>query len=120
MAQWQDWLPALVGVIVAPLLGWVTAKTTGKAQREAAEIEARGPEWQAYVSEVKQWTREQLAERDKEIGELKDRMEILASRVEKWKTLYFKAVHVIRQWQLTYPQGIEIIPLPAEIADDIR
>ena len=60
----------IVGVIgvLGTLIG---THLTEKSQKKKAEIETRGPEWESFTNSIREWTNEQLKERDKSINEMR-------------------------------------------------
>ena len=92
----------IVGVIgvLGTLIG---THLTEKSQKKKAEIETRGPEWESFTNSIREWTNEQLKERDK---------------WEVWKSRYFIAVSHIRQWRIRHPESVADMPIPNELEND--
>lgn len=112
---------AFVAIIVAAitgLAGWAGARATGKAQKETARLESDGPQWQAYVSEMKAWTQARLEERDKQIASLREDLKVISEKLEVWKTRYFIAVQHIRDWRSKHPESLADLPLPDDLSRD--
>ncbi|CAB0557849.1 hypothetical protein FRC0095_01473 [Corynebacterium diphtheriae] len=107
----------LGGGLVA-LIGLLGTKATAKAQKESAEISAKGPEWQAYVDEMKDWTSKQLKERDDMIARLQDQLNQIQEKLDLWRTRYYAAVHYIRELHLAYSGAREKYPVPDELEQD--
>lgn len=107
----------LGGGLVA-LIGFLGTKATAKAQKESAEISAKGPEWQAYVDEMKDWTSKQLKERDDMIARLQDQLNQIQEKLDLWRTRYYAAVHYIRELHLAYPGAREKYPVQDELEQD--
>lgn len=113
----MEWIVALSGVFVAAVGGlftWLGQKTTAKAQTN----NARGPEWKAFTEEVKDWTKEQLAERDAKIDRLQEEVDKLREKLEVWKSRYYIAVQYIRSIHVRYPDSLEHLPIPEELEQD--
>lgn len=107
----------LGGGLVA-LIGFLGTKATAKAQKESAEIGAKGPEWQAYVQEMKDWTNAQLKERDVLISKLEVEVGELREKLEVWKSRYYAAIHYIRTLHLSFPDSRTMHPVPDELEQD--
>lgn len=103
------WVP-LGGVIVGFLGYWGQRVSAQSAERSKA-IESHGPEWQAMVTEIKEWASERLAERDKRIDGLQADVERLATEVDTWKDKYWRAVQHIRALRVTHPEPRPDVPL---------
>lgn len=103
------WVP-LGGVIVAAFT-FLGTKVTSNSQKEQKRLESRGPEWQAMVTEIKEWASERLAERDKRIDGLQADVERLATEVETWKDKYWRAVQHIRELRVTHPEPRPDVPM---------
>ncbi|MBV7302943.1 hypothetical protein [Corynebacterium sp. TAE3-ERU2] len=112
-----------VGSVLVALITWASSRTTARSERESKEIEARGPEWQAYSAEIREWVKMQLAEQDKKISALEKQVAKLQLRADEWKTKYLAALHHIRQWRCTFPAGMvgpDRLEIPPEIANDLE
>ncbi|AKN77509.1 hypothetical protein HO100_11445 [Corynebacterium ulcerans] len=108
----------LLGGGLVAIIGFFTAKVTARAQKESAEVEARGPEWQAYVQEMKTWTTEQLKERDVLISKLEMEVREVREKLEVWKSRYYVAIHYIRTLLLAFPEALKKHPIPDELDQD--
>ena len=47
-------LIAMVSAVVVAGIGYATTKLTSSTQRKTAEMEARGPEWEAFLKQVRE------------------------------------------------------------------
>lgn len=108
----------LLGGGLVAIIGYFTARVTARAQKESAEVEAKGPEWQAYVQEMKDWTSKQLKERNEMIARLQDQLNQIQEKLDLWRTRYYAAVHYIRELHLAYPGAREKYPVPDELEQD--
>ncbi|MHB2253378.1 hypothetical protein [Corynebacterium aurimucosum] len=91
---------------------------TEKSQKKKAELETRGPEWEAFTKSIREWTNEQLQSRDKSIKEMRAEIAELRDKLEVWKSRYFIAVNHIRQWRLRHPESVADMPIPDELEND--
>lgn len=107
----------IVGVIgvLGTLIG---THLTEKSQKKKAEIETRGPEWESFTKSIREWTNEQLKERDKSINEMRGEIAELRDKLEVWKSRYFIAVTHIRQWRIRHPESVADMPIPNELEND--
>lgn len=107
----------IVGVIgvLGTLIG---THLTEKSQKKKAEIETRGPEWESFTNSIREWTNEQLKERDKSINEMRGEIAELRDKLEVWKSRYFIAVNHIRQWRIRHPESVAEMPIPDELEND--
>ena len=107
----------IVGVIgvLGTLIG---THLTEKSQKKKAEIETRGPEWESFTNSIREWTNEQLKERDKSIAEMRREIAELRDKLEVWKSRYFIAVSHIRQWRIRHPESVADMPIPNELEND--
>ncbi|MHC9804689.1 hypothetical protein ACQXZ0_11240 [Corynebacterium diphtheriae] len=108
----------LLGGGLVAIIGYFTARVTARAQKESAEVEAKGPEWQAYVQEMKDWTTAQLKERDVLISKLEVEVGELREKLEVWKSRYYAAIHYIRTLHLSFPDSRTMHPVPDELEQD--
>ena len=46
-------LIAMISAVVVAGIGYATTKLTSSTQKKTAEVEARGPEWQAFLTAVR-------------------------------------------------------------------
>lgn len=110
---------ATIIVAVIGVIGTVAGShLTEKSQKKKAELEARGPEWEAFTKSIREWTNEQLESRDKSINEMRAEIAELRDKLEVWKSRYFVAVHHIRQWRLRHPESVDELPIPDELEND--
>ena len=105
---------AIIGV-VGTVIG---SHLTEKSQKNKAELETRGPEWEAFTKSIREWTKEQLESRDKSISEMREEIAELRDTLEVWKSRYFVAVNHIRQWRLRHPESVDALPIPDELEND--
>lgn len=111
-------LIAMVSAVVVAVIGYASTRLTSSTQKRAAEIEARGPEWESFTKSIREWTNEQLEARDKSIAEMRGEIAELRDKLEVWKSRYFIAVTHIRQWRLRHPESVADMPIPDELEND--
>ena len=110
---------ATIIVAVIGVAGTVIGSVlTEKNQKKKAELEARGPEWESFTNSIREWTNEQLKERDKSIAEMRGEIAELRDKLEVWKSRYFIAVNHIRKWRLRHPESVADMPIPDELEND--
>ena len=68
-------LIAMISAVVVAGIGYATTKLTSSTQKKTAEVEARGPEWQAFLTEVR-------AENQKTKDELNGKIDRLNAKVQ--------------------------------------
>ncbi|MES3669881.1 hypothetical protein [Corynebacterium diphtheriae] len=107
----------LGGAIVA-FIGYLGVKSTSKAQKESAEINAKGPEWSAFFKEVQDWTADQIKAQQQEIDHLRAEINEVREKLELWKTRYYIAIHYVRQLHLGFPEARAKFPVPDELEQD--
>lgn len=112
----------LGAVLVAAITGavtWGTTKLTATGQKNTAEVESRGPEWEKFFDTVKDWTGKELESRDKDIERLTERVDSLKSKVDSLQGKYRAALRYARAWRLLHPESVKEVDVPAEIVEDI-
>src|SRR5699024_10765519 len=68
-------LIAMISAVAVAGIGYATTKLTSSTQKKTAEVEARGPEWQAFLTEVR-------AENQKTKDELNGKIDRLNLKVK--------------------------------------
>lgn len=112
-------LIAMVSAVVVAGIGYASTRLTASTQKKAAEVEARGPEWQAFLSEVR-------AENQKTKDELNGKIDLLNAKVQSLEDglrrvtgKYQASLSYILQWRRKHPRDSLIDALPAEIREDL-
>lgn len=120
MAEWfsNGAIATIAAAAISALAMWIGNLLTGRTQKGVANIEARGPEWEAFTQQIQEWTNKQLAERDEDIAQLRVEVSSLRDKLEVWRSRYFIAVHYIRQWRLRHPESVDELPIPDELEQD--
>lgn len=107
----------LGGAIVA-FIGYLGVKSTSKAQKESAKINAKGPEWEAFFKEIQDWTSKRLDAQKQEIDRLRTEVDDLREKLDLWKTRYYVSIHYIRELLLGFPDARAKYPIPDELDQD--
>lgn len=119
----MDVLTSAIASIVVALVGgvatWQAQRIVGKAQKDTAEATTRANEWPALFDEMKEWTKERLAERDERINSLQEQVTGLQSKFDAVQTKYRAALHVLAQWMVKHPGAAREIDVPEEIRSDL-
>ena len=122
----MEWVIGLIGAVTA-LIGvpaaYFTAKMTASSQKETAEVEARAPEWEAFLKQVREENDRATKRMEEHFG---GRIKTLADKVERleeWKqrmsTKYNLSIAVIARWHRKYPHDELVKGTPQEIREDL-
>lgn len=117
----MDWLTpgatVLVGITTA-IIGWVTARTKVRADKEAAAA----PEWDMFVARQEAWItrmereRQQLVEMveglEMEQQKLKDRVHVLEEQARVAEQERDAAIAHIGEWRAAHPKDLLQLPYP--------
>lgn len=118
----MEWVIGLIGAVTA-LIGvpsaYFTAKMTASSQTEAAEVEARGPEWQAFLTEVRAENQKTKDELNGKIDRLNSKVQSLEDGLKRVTGKYQVSLSYILQWRRKHPRDPLIDALPAEIREDL-
>ena len=116
-------LIAMVSAVVVAGIGYATTKLTSSTQKKTAEVEARGPEWQAFLEQVRKENDRATKRMEEHFG---GRIKTLADKVERleeWKqrmsTKYNLSIAVIARWHRKYPHDELVKSTPQEIREDL-
>lgn len=112
-----------IGGILAIPVGYFTAKMTASSQKESKEIEARGPEWESFLEQVRK-ENDRAKERMEEhfggqIKKLADKVERLEAWKQRMSTKYNLSIAVIARWHRKYPHDDLVKNTPQEIREDL-
>ena len=116
-------LIAMVSAVVVAGIGYATTKLTSSTQKKTAEVEARGPEWEAFLEQV--WKENDRATKRMEehfggqIKSLADKVEKLEAWKQRMSTKYNLSIAVIARWHRKYPQDELVKSTPQEIREDL-
>lgn len=109
------WVP-LAGII-SGLIGYQGTRLSVRSEERSKIAAARGPEWQAMVDEMQEWTERRLAERDKAISQLESKVSVLEDRLDHLSRKYRHALDHIRAWRRMHGRGPEA---PEAIRGDLE
>ena len=105
-------LIAVISATGSALVAWLKLRGDKTASVPVA--------YQAPLADVKEWTGQQLAERDRKIEHLESDVEELKTAVATWRGKFQSAVHYIRALYETVDDRIPLPAPPTEIREDIR
>lgn len=112
-------LIAMVSAVVVAGIGYATTKLTSSTQKKTAEVEARGPEWQAFLTEVRAENQKTKDELNGKIDQLNVKVRDLEDGLKRISGKYQVSLSYILQWRRKYPRDSLVDALPAEIREDI-
>lgn len=118
----MEWVIGLI-VAVTGLIGvpaaYFTAKMTASSQTNAAEVEARAPEWQAFLTEVRAENQKTKDELNGKIERLNSKVQHLEDGLRRITGKYQISLNYILQWRRKHPRDPLIDALPKEIREDL-
>ena len=112
-------LIAMVSAVVVAGIGYATTKLTSSTQKKTAEVEARGPEWHAFLTEVRAENQKTKDELNGKIDRLNIKVKDLEDGLKRISSKYQVSLSYILQWRRKYPRDPLIDALPAEIREDL-
>ena len=112
-------LIAMVSAVVVAGIGYATTKLTSSTQKKTAEVEARGPEWHAFLTEVRAENQKTKDELNGKIDRLNIKVKDLEDGLKRISSKYQVSLSYILQWRRKYPRDPLIDVLPAEIREDL-
>ena len=112
-------LIAMISAVVVAGIGYATTKLTSSTQRKTAEVEARGPEWQAFLSEVRAENQKTKDELNGKIDRLNLKVKDLEDGLKRISGKYQISLAYILQWRRKHPRDPLIDALPSEIREDL-
>ena len=118
----MEWVIGLIGAVTA-LIGvpaaYFTAKMTASSQKETAEVEARAPEWHAFLTEVRAENQKTKDELNGKIDRLNLKVKDLEDGLKRISSKYQVSLNYILQWRRKHPRDPLIDALPQEIREDL-
>ena len=118
----MEWVISLI-VAVTGLIGvpaaYLTAKMTASSQKDTAEVEARAPEWQAFLTEVRAENQKTKDELNGKIDRLNIKVKDLEDGLKRISGKYQVSLSYILQWRRKHPRDPLIDALPPEIREDL-
>ena len=112
-------LIAMVSAVVVAGIGYATTKLTSSTQKKTAEVEARGPEWQAFLTEVRAENQKTKDELNGKIDRLNIKVKDLEDGLKRISSKYQVSLSYILQWRRKHPRDPLIDALPPEIREDL-
>ena len=112
-------LIAMISAVVVAGIGYATTKLTSSTQKKTAEVEARGPEWQAFLTEVRAENQKTKDELNGKIDRLNLKVKDLEDGLKRISSKYQVSLSYILQWRRKHPRDPLIDALPPEIREDL-
>ena len=112
-------LIAMISAVVVAGIGYASTKLTSSTQKKTTEVEARGPEWQAFLTEVRAENQKTKDELNGKIDRLNAKVQSLEDGLKRVTGKYQASLAYILQWRRKYPRDPLIDVLPAEIREDL-
>ena len=112
-------LIAMVSAVVVAGIGYATTKLTSSTQKKTAEVEARGPEWHAFLTEVRAENQKTKDELNSKIDRLNIKVKDLEDGLKRISSKYQVSLSYILQWRRKHPRDPLIDALPPEIREDL-
>ena len=119
-----EWLAAplflFAGAIVSGLVSVLTGKLTSSTQKKTAEIETRGPEWQSFMTEVRQQNEDTKKELNGKIDRLQGKVARLEDGLKSVSAKYHKSLIQLVAWHRRHPDDPLVGSVPEELAHDMQ
>lgn len=112
-------LIAMVSAVIVAGIGYATTKLTSSTQKKTAEVEARGPEWHAFLTEVRAENQKTKDELNSKIDRLNIKVKDLEDGLKRISSKYQVSLSYILQWRRKHPRDPLIDALPPEIREDL-
>lgn len=112
-------LIAMASAVVVAVIGYASTRLTSSTQKKTAEIEARGPEWQAFLTEVRAENQRTKDELNGKIDRLNAKVQSLEDGLKRVTGKYQASLNYILQWRRKHPRDPLIDALPSEIREDL-
>ena len=112
-------LIAMISAVVVAGIGYASTRLTSSTQKKTTEVEARGPEWQAFLTEVRAENQKTKDELNGKIDRLNAKVQSLEDGLKRVTGKYQASLAYILQWRRKYPRDSLIDALPAEIREDL-
>ena len=112
-------LIAMISAVVVAGIGYATTKLTSSTQKKTAEVEARGPEWHAFLTEVRAENQKTKDELNGKIDRLNLKVKDLEDGLKRISSKYQVSLSYILQWRRKHPRDSLIDALPPEIQEDL-
>ena len=112
-------LIAMISAVVVAGIGYASTKLTSSTQKKTTEVEARGPEWQAFLTEVRAENQKTKDELNGKIDRLNAKVQSLEDGLKRVTGKYQASLNYILQWRRKHPRDPLVDALPAEIREDL-
>ena len=112
-------LIAMISAVVVAGIGYASTRLTSSTQKKTTEVEARGPEWQAFLTEVRAENQKTKDELNGKIDRLNAKVQSLEDGLKRVTGKYQASLAYILQWRRKYPRDSLIDVLPSEIREDL-
>ena len=112
-------LIAMISAVVVAGIGYASTKLTSSTQKKTTEVEARGPEWQAFLTEVRAENQKTKDELNGKIDRLNSKVQSLEDGLKRVTGKYQISLNYILQWRRKYPRDSLVDVLPPEIREDL-
>ena len=112
-------LIAMISAVVVAGIGYASTRLTSSTQKKTTEVEARGLEWQAFLTEVRAENQKTKDELNGKIDRLNSKVQSLEDGLKRVTGKYQISLNYILQWRRKYPRDSLIDVLPAEIREDL-
>lgn len=112
-------LIAMISAVVVAGIGYATTKLTSSTQKKTAEVEARGPEWQAFLTEVRAENQKTKDELSGKIDRLNSKVQHLEDGLNRVTGKYQLSLNYIMQWRKKHPKDSLIDALPSDLREDL-
>ena len=112
-------LIAMISAVVVAGIGYASTRLTSSTQKKTTEVEARGPEWQAFLTEVRAENQKTKDELNGKIDRLNLKVKDLEDGLKRISSKYQVSLSYILQWRRKHPRDPLIDALPPEIREDL-
>ena len=112
-------LIAMISAVVVAGIGYASTRLTSSTQKKTTEVEARGPEWQAFLTEVRAENQKTKDELNGKIDRLNSKVQSLEDGLKRVTGKYQISLNYILQWRRKYPRDSLVDALPPEIREDL-
>ena len=112
-------LIAMISAVVVAGIGYASTRLTSSTQKKTTEVEARGPEWQAFLTEVRAENQKTKDELNGKIDRLNAKVQSLEDGLKRVTGKYQASLAYILQWRRKYPRDPLVDALPPEIREDL-
>lgn len=111
------------GAVITGLFGVVTAFLTAYFAVKQRRPEQKTADWSSFTREMREWTEDQLQERDRRIEEIRQELETVKLSLAELRIKYRAAIDYVRYlvgMLRQHRDPSEINPPPPEISEDVH